>query len=182
MHKLRSHRLNYLGVGFIDMRSSLDLALTAADPDGHPWWSLSHLALTACIFSVSDLSKTICSLQVLKTVTIRSCALTEHCVTVNLCLSSPSLVALHLYDCTAHCKLTVKSTPTLQDLTLGVVAALKVAKTATPPPLPVEILYCGNLKSVKGLDLQSQIVTIQSHLVMKVSIEWPASVLIHLPL
>ncbi|CAL4989575.1 unnamed protein product [Urochloa decumbens] len=97
LHHLRSRRLTYLAIGFINIRACLRLAMEAAKLDGHPWSSLKGLTLTACAFDGPDLSRTISNLPGLKNFSMHSCPLSVACSEDGFHIHSDSLVTLRLW-------------------------------------------------------------------------------------
>ncbi|CAN6374114.1 unnamed protein product [Urochloa humidicola] len=135
--------------------------MEAAWLDGHPWSSLKDLYLMACAFNGPDLSKTINDLRGLKTLSIRSCPLTDECSENGLCIESPSLAMVELWSCTADRKVTIGRAPGLIRLILGVVPAPEAA-AAPPPPVQIEVMYCSNLNILGQLDMRQQNITFGS--------------------
>uniref|UniRef100_K3ZNN5 F-box/LRR-repeat protein 15/At3g58940/PEG3-like LRR domain-containing protein n=1 Tax=Setaria italica TaxID=4555 RepID=K3ZNN5_SETIT len=169
LQHLRSRRLTFLAIGFVNIRACLRHAMEAAYLDGHAWSSLKYLTLTACAFDGSDLSQTVHDLQGLKTLTIRSCPLTEACNEDGLLIASPSLVALQFYSCTADHKVTIGQAPALTRLTLGVVPAPKAAAARPPPLVQINIMFCSILNTVDQVDMHQQNIVIRSEYMMRVS-------------
>ncbi|CAL4995475.1 unnamed protein product [Urochloa decumbens] len=167
---LRSRRLTYLAIGFINIRACLRLAMEAAELDGHPWSSLKGLTLTACAFDGPDLSRTISNLPGLKNFSMHSCPLSVACSEDGFHIHSDSLVTLRLWRCTTDHKVTVGPAPALTRLTLGVAPAPK--EVADPPPLvEIEITFCSSLNILDQLDMHQQDISFISKSKMKVNFQ-----------
>ncbi|CAM0148913.1 unnamed protein product [Urochloa decumbens] len=179
LHHLRSRRLTYLAIGFINIRACLRLAMEAAKLDGHPWSSLKGLTLTACAFDGPDLSRTISNLPGLKNFSMHSCPLSVACSEDGFHIHSDSLVTLRLWRCTTDHKVTVGPAPALTHLTLGVAPAPK--EVADPPPLvEIEITFCSSLNILDQLDMHQQDISFISKSKMKVNFQMvPALPFLH---
>ncbi|KAG0552449.1 hypothetical protein BDA96_01G508200 [Sorghum bicolor] len=141
LDQLCSRGLTYLGVGFLNLQECLGKALVSAGDDGHPWSTLRHLSLTACLFLGPQLEQTVKDLWGLRTLRISNSELTQGCDEDNgLHIESPKLVCVVFSSCTATKKLVLGRAPALTTLQLGVRSA--ITSSATSPPIHIHFCEC----------------------------------------